>query len=35
LPDDRDLSADSLLAVVTEGGETHIASLDEASREAT
>ncbi|MCP5230942.1 MAG: AAA family ATPase [Zoogloeaceae bacterium] len=34
LLDDRDLSADSLLAVVAEGGETRIASLDEASREA-
>jgi predicted ATPase len=34
LLDDRDLSADSLLAVVAEGGETRIAPLDEASREA-
>lgn len=34
LLDDRDLSADSLLAVVAEGGETRLAPLDEASREA-
>jgi predicted ATPase len=34
LLDDRDLSADSLLAVVAEGGETRIAPLDEASSEA-
>jgi len=32
LLDDRGLSADALLAVVSEGGETHIAPLDEASR---
>lgn len=34
LLDDRDLSADSLLAVVAEGGETRIAPLDKASSEA-
>ncbi len=34
LLDDRSLSPDSLLAVVSEGGETRIASLDEASRDA-
>jgi predicted ATPase len=34
LLDDRQLSADALLAVVSEGGETRIAPLDEASREA-
>jgi predicted ATPase len=34
LLDDRGLSADSLLAVVAEGGETRIAPLDMASREA-
>lgn len=33
LLDDRCLSADSFLAVVSEGGETRIAPLDEASRE--
>jgi predicted ATPase len=32
LLDDRRLSADAFLAVVSEGGETHIAPLDEASR---
>ena len=32
LLDDRQLDADSFLAVVSESGETHIASLDEASR---
>lgn len=32
LLDDRSLSADSFLAVVSEGGETRIAPLDEASR---
>ncbi len=32
LLDDPDLSADSLLAVISEGGETRIAPLDEASR---
>jgi predicted ATPase len=32
LLDDRTLSADAFLAVVSEGGETHIAPLDEASR---
>ncbi len=32
LLDDRGLSADGLLAVVSEGGETHIAPLDGASR---
>ncbi|MCB1965479.1 AAA family ATPase [Accumulibacter sp.] len=32
LLDDRNLSADSLLAVLSEGGETHIATLDDASR---
>ena len=34
LLDDRALSAESLLAVVSEGGETRIASIDEASRAA-
>jgi predicted ATPase len=34
LLDDRTLSADALLAVVSEGGSTHIASLDETSRQA-
>lgn len=34
LLDDRDLSVDSLLAVVAEGGETRIAPLDEPSRVA-
>jgi predicted ATPase len=34
LLDDRSLSAESFLAVVSEGGETRIAPLDEASREA-
>jgi len=34
LLDDSQLSADSLLAVVSEAGETHIAPLDEASHEA-
>jgi predicted ATPase len=34
LLDDQYLSADALLAVVSEGGETRIAPLDEASREA-
>jgi predicted ATPase len=33
LLDDRDLSADSFLAVVSEGGETRVAPLDAASRE--
>lgn len=33
LLDDRSLSADSFLAVVSEGGETHIAPLDQASRD--
>ncbi len=33
LLDDMNLSADALLAVVSEGGETRIASLDPASRE--
>ncbi len=33
LLDDRNLAADSFRAVVSEGGETRIASLDEASRE--
>jgi predicted ATPase len=32
LLDDRSLSADTFLAVVSEGGETRIAPLDEASR---
>ncbi len=32
LLDDRTLSADAFLAVVTEGGETRVAPLDEASR---
>ncbi|WP_295579181.1 AAA family ATPase [uncultured Lamprocystis sp.] len=32
LLDDPDLSTDSLLAVISEGGETRIAPLDEASR---
>ncbi len=32
LLDDRQLSADAFLAVASEGGETHIAPLDEASR---
>jgi predicted ATPase len=34
LLDDLNLSADALLAVVSEGGETRIASLDPASRDA-
>lgn len=34
LLDDRNLSPDSLLAVVSEGGETRIAPLDDASRTA-
>ncbi|MBK5962862.1 chromosome segregation protein SMC [Thiocystis minor] len=34
LLDDRSLSAESLLAVVSEAGETRIASIDEASRAA-
>lgn len=34
LLDDRSLSSDALLAVSTEGGETHIGPLDEGSREA-
>lgn len=34
LLDDHDLNADSLLSVVSEGGETRIAPLDEASRAA-
>ncbi len=34
LLDDRHLGAESLLSVVSEGGETKIASLDEASRNA-
>ena len=34
LLDDRELSADALLAVVSEGGETRIAPLDEAARMA-
>lgn len=33
LLDDRQISADALLAVVSEGGETRIAPLDEASRQ--
>jgi predicted ATPase len=33
LLDDRDMSADALLAVVSEGGETRIAPLDESSRQ--
>jgi hypothetical protein len=31
--DDKTLAVDSLLSVVSEGGETHIASLDEGSRQ--
>lgn len=34
LLDNRNISADALLAVVSEGGETRIAPLDDASREA-
>lgn len=34
LLDDRDIPTDAILSVVSEGGETHIAPLDEASREA-
>ena len=34
LLDDRDLSADSLLSVVSEGGETRIARIDDAARTA-
>jgi predicted ATPase len=33
LLDDKTLAVDSLLSVVSEGGETHIASLDEGSRQ--
>ena len=33
LLDDPDIDADSILAVVSEGGETRIAPLDEASRQ--
>lgn len=33
LLDDRQISADALLAVVSEGGETRIAPVDEASRQ--
>lgn len=33
LLDDREMSADALLAVVSEGGETRIAPLDESSRQ--
>ena len=34
LLDDRDIPTDAVMSVVSEGGETHIAPLDEASREA-
>lgn len=34
LLDDRGISTDALLSVVSEGGETCIAPLDEASRDA-
>jgi predicted ATPase len=34
LLDDREIEADSLLSVISEGGETRIAALDQASRDA-
>jgi predicted ATPase len=34
LLDDRDIPTDAILSVVSEGGETHLAPLDDASRQA-